>query len=89
MWPHSYCSKDLKITSNLFCGDIDPSEQSRANMASLVYSSKLEAFADDNFKFYKNGREFSKRAEDTVGKEKFPSVFKILVQETRKNKGLF
>ena len=29
---------------------------------------KLEEFADDNFKFDKNGRKFSKWLEDTVGK---------------------
>ena len=31
-------------------------------------SSKLEEFADDNFKFDKNGRKLSKRVENTVGK---------------------
>ena len=33
-----------------------------------LLSSKLKEFADDNFKFYKNGRKFSKRVENTVGK---------------------
>ena len=32
------------------------------------YSSKLKRFADDNFKFDKNGRKLSKRVENTVGK---------------------
>ena len=31
-------------------------------------SSKLKEFADDNFKFEENGRKFSKRVENTVGK---------------------
>ena len=31
-------------------------------------SSKLKEFANDNFKFDKNGRKFSKRVENTVGK---------------------
>ena len=31
-------------------------------------SSKLKQFADDNFKFVENGREFSKRVENTMGK---------------------
>ena len=31
-------------------------------------SSKQKEFADDNFKFDKNGRKLSKRAENTVGK---------------------
>ena len=29
-------------------------------------SSKLKDFADDNFKFYENGRKFSKRVENTL-----------------------
>ena len=53
--------------------------------------SKLREFADDNFKFDKNGRKFSKRVENTVGKgeiayhEQFSfshSVFKRLVVQT-------
>ena len=31
-------------------------------------SSKLKEFADDNFKFDKNGRKLSKQVENTVGK---------------------
>ena len=31
-------------------------------------SSKLEEFADNNFIFYENGRDFSKPVENTVGK---------------------
>ena len=31
-------------------------------------SSKLREFADDNFKYDENGRKFSKRVENTVGK---------------------
>ena len=31
-------------------------------------SSELKDFADDNFKFEENGRNFSKRVENTVGK---------------------
>ena len=34
----------------------------------ILDSSKLRAFADDNFKFDKNGRKFSKGVEKTVGK---------------------
>ena len=34
----------------------------------ILDSSKLEEFADDNFKFSENGRKFSKRIEKTVGK---------------------
>ena len=31
-------------------------------------SSKLKEFADDNFKFDENGRKFSKRVENSVGR---------------------
>ena len=34
----------------------------------ILDSSKLKEFADDNFKFDKNGRKLSKRVENTVGK---------------------
>ena len=34
----------------------------------ILDSSKLKEFADDNFKFEKNGRKLSKRIENTVGK---------------------
>ena len=62
-------------------------------------SPKLKEFADDNFEFHENGRKFSKWVENTVGKGEivshkqfllFPhSVFKRLILQTRKNKGLF
>ena len=34
----------------------------------ISYPSSLKAFADDNFKVDENGRKFSKRVENTVGK---------------------
>ena len=34
----------------------------------ILDASKLKEFADDNFKFDKNGRKLSKRVENTVGK---------------------
>ena len=34
----------------------------------ILDSSKLKEFADDNFEFDENGRKFSKRVENTVGK---------------------
>ena len=34
----------------------------------ILNSSKLKEFADDNFEFNDNGRKFSKRVENTVGK---------------------
>ena len=33
----------------------------------ILDSSKLKQFADDNFKFYENGRKFSESTENTVG----------------------
>ena len=50
----------------------------------ILDATKLKEFADDNFKFDENGTKFSKRLENTVGKEKncslraispFPTVF--------------
>ena len=48
----------------------------------ILDSSKLREFADDNFKFDKNGGKFSERVENTVGKGEiaraispFPTVF--------------
>ena len=38
------------------------------NPLEILDSSKLKEFADDNFKFDKNGRKLSKRVENTVGK---------------------
>ena len=58
----------------------------------ILDSSKLKEVADDNFKFDEHGRKFSKQVENTVGKGEiapFPSVFKRLVLQTRKNQGLF
>ena len=34
----------------------------------ILDSSKLKDFPDDNFKFDENGRKFSERVENTVGK---------------------
>ena len=65
----------------------------------MLESSKLKAFADDNFKSDESGRRFSKQVENTVGKgeisrnEQFfffsNSVFKRLVLQTHENQGLF
>ena len=50
----------------------------------ILDSSKLKGFADDNFKLNENGRKFSKRVENTVGKRRncslraispFPTLF--------------
>ena len=56
----------------------------------ILDSSKLKEFADDNFKFDKNGRKLSKRVENNVGKGEiarykqfllFPHVFKRLISQ--------
>ena len=61
-------------------------------------SSKLKELADNNSRFEENGGKFYKRVEKAVGKgeiackEQSPfshSVFKRLVLQTHKNKGLF
>ena len=58
----------------------------------ILDSSKLIEFADDNFKFDENGRKFSKRVENPVGKGEFArsrSFFERPILRTRKNQGLF
>ena len=50
-------------------------------MLDSCHSSKLKEFADENFKFDENGREFSIWLEDTV--------FKRIILQKRKSKGLF
>ena len=64
----------------------------------ILDSSKLKEFADDNSKLNENGGNFSKRIENTVEKGEIEcykqsfnshSVFKRLVLQTRKKKGLF
>ena len=35
-----------------------------------ITSSKLKEIADDNIKFYENGRDFSEMVENTLGKGK-------------------
>ena len=38
------------------------------SQTTILDSSKLKEFKDNNFNFYENGREFQKRVENTVGK---------------------
>ena len=57
----------------------------------IVDTSKLKEFADDNFKFdrkkkKKNGRKFSKRVENTVGKGEIMSNFSFFPQCFQKKK---
>ena len=58
----------------------------------------MKEFADYNFRFDESERKFSERVENTVGKgevaryEQFllvPQCFQKVVQQTRKNQGLF
>ena len=56
-------------------------------------TSKLKEFADDNFKFDKNGRKFFKWVEKAVGKGKIAQCEQFLLfpqcfQKTRKKQGL-
>ena len=64
----------------------------------ILDSPKRKQFADDNFNFDENERDFLKKVENTVGKEKLlvkinfsfaRSVFKRLVLQTCINQGLF
>ena len=45
----------------------------------ILDSSKLKEFADDNFKFGKNGRKLSKLVENTVGKGEITSYEQFLL----------
>ena len=42
-------------------------------------SSKLKEFADDNFEFNENGRNFPKRVENTVGKGEIARCVQFLL----------
>ena len=56
----------------------------------ILDSSKLKDFAGDNSKCDENGRKFSKRVENTVGKREIARFeYNRLVLQTRKNQGLF
>ena len=45
----------------------------------MLGSLKLIEFADNNFKFYENGRKFSKMVENTVGKEEIAHYEQFLL----------
>ena len=45
----------------------------------ILDSSRLKDFADDNFKFDENGRKFSKRVENTVGKGEIACYVQFLL----------
>ena len=45
----------------------------------VLDSSKLKVFADDNFKYDKNGRMFFKRVENTVGKGEIARYEQLLL----------
>ena len=64
----------------------------------ILDSSKLREFADNNFIFDENGRKFTKRVENTVGKGEiaryeefflFPLCFQKDLYCRRENQGLF
>ena len=70
----------------------------RMPIRQLLDPFKLEDLADDNFKMGENGKRFSKRVVNTVGKGEiaryeqfllFPQCFKRLILQTRESKGLF
>ena len=52
------------------------------------YSSKLQQFAGDNFKFDKNGKKLSKWVENTVGKGEI-ALYKQFLLFPVFSKGLF
>ena len=50
----------------------------------ILDSSKLKEFADDNFKFDENGKKLSKRVENTVGKGESYEQFLLFPQRFQK-----
>ena len=48
-------------------------------MRQILDSSKLKEFADDNFKFDKNGRKLSKWVENTAGKGEIAHYVQFLL----------
>ena len=46
--------------------------------------SKLKEFADDNFKFNENGRNFSKRVENIVGKVEMARYLQTTISDLMK-----
>ena len=61
-----------------------------------LFQTYLFDFADDNFEFVENGRKFSKRVENTVGKGEiarykqfllFPQCVQKTLLQTRENLG--
>ena len=68
--------------------------QLNINVRPILDSSKLKEFADDIFRFAKNGRKFSEWVENTAGKGEIARYEQFLLfpqcfQKTRKNQGLF
>ena len=61
-----------------FCGGTAETRTFFFPKRQILDSSELKEFADDNFKVDENGRKFSERVENTVGKGEispFPTVF--------------
>ena len=63
----------------------------------MLDSSELKEFANNNFEFHENGREFSNRVENTVGKGEiarykqfllFPQCFQKICTADMLKKGL-
>ena len=55
-------------TLHIYTKGIDGTHNEPFPKRQILDSSKLREFADDNFKFDENAREFSKRVENAVGK---------------------
>ena len=55
----------------------------------ILDCSKLKEFADDNFKFDKNGRKLSKQVENAVGKGEIARNEQFLLFPQNFSKGLF
>ena len=76
------CSRSIFIVA--FEDDINP-----FNRRQILDSSKLEEFADDNFKFDENDRKLSTRVENTVEKGEIARYEQFLLFPQCFSKGLF
>ena len=97
---HHPCCINLVSASSISVSRFVMQTSSKANQPihrqQILDSSKLRELADHNFKVDENGRKFSKRVENIVGKGEIArnfsfshSVFKLFVPQTPKNNSMY
>ena len=79
----TFCKHDPRPVTSIFF--FSYGEQNRSRVVyhfpkrQILDASKLKEFADENFKFDENGRKFSKRVKNTVGKGKISCKVQFLL----------